>query len=87
MHDKKSHLTSLINFGVHVMVGFTMFIIIGVPAALLNVFVEYLGHAGISGFVIKALEWLEHFILCVDVLAVGVYTTVSTYREVKGMLK
>lgn len=87
MPEKNSHLTSLINFAVHVLIGFTMFVIIGVPAALLNVFVDHLGHAGISGFVIKALVALEHFILIVDVLAVAVYTIISTYREIKGMLK
>lgn len=85
--NAKYFYTPIVNFSVHALVGTVIFLIIGLPAVGLGIFVHHLDAiGGVSKFTIATLTFLEHTILVVDSIAVLSYVTISTYREIKEMI-
>lgn len=76
----------VINFGTHALVGFLIFVVVGLPAVCLNLLVHFLETTlHMSGFVIYALTFLESVILLIDVASVTYYIVVKSYKEIKEM--
>jgi len=63
---KKPWWSPIAHFGAHGFVGTIIFLIIMVPAVLLNHLVQYLAKFGISDFTLLILGLLEHAIVLVD---------------------
>jgi hypothetical protein len=77
----------VLNFAVHAVVGTVLFIVVGLPALLLNLITLHLSSLGANGFTLAVLTLIEHAILVFDGVAVLVYIGVSTWRELKDMLR
>jgi hypothetical protein len=77
----------VLNFAVHAVVGTVLFVVVGLPALLLNLITHRLSSFGASNFTLTILTLIEHAILVFDGLAVLVYIGVSTWRELKDMLR
>lgn len=65
---KKPWWSPIAHFGAHGFVGTIIFLIIMVPAVLLNHLVQYLAKFGISDFTLLILGLLEHAIVLVGVV-------------------
>ena len=63
-----------------------MFLLIGIPAALLDGIIRSFDHFGVTLFTRATLSLLEHGILAIDALGAAISILVRTYRDIKKML-
>jgi hypothetical protein len=84
--DHKPWYLPVLNFGTHALVGFLIFVIVGIPAVCLNLLVHFLEVTlHMSGFVIYALTFLESVILLIDVISVTYYIVLTSWKEIKEL--
>ena len=62
-----------LHFGVHVLLGAAMFILVGTAALLLHRFVEWLAKYELPGWMVTSAESLEYGLYMVDVLLFVIY--------------
>lgn len=85
-HNHKPWYLPVLNFGTHALVGFLIFVVVGIPAVCLNLLVHFLEMSlHMSGFVIYALTFLESVILFIDVISVTYYIVVTSWKEIKEL--
>lgn len=82
-HNKKPWWSPIAHFGAHGFVGTIIFLIIMVPAVLLNHLVQYLAKFGISDFTLLILGLLEHAIVLVDAGLFFVFICIGAARAIK----
>lgn len=76
----------VLNFGTHALVGFLIFVVVGIPAVCLNLLVHFLESTlKMSGFVVYALTFLESVILGIDVISVTYYIVVTSWKEIREL--
>lgn len=86
MRGIQATCTHVLNFVVHALVGTVLFLIVALPALVLNLLVHQLPAYGVTRFTLAILTLIEHTILIFDGVAVLVYIGVSTWRELREML-
>lgn len=85
-NNHKPWYLPVLNFGTHALVGFLIFVVVGIPAVCLNLLVHFLEVTlQMSGFVIYALTFLESVILFIDVISVTYYIVVTSWKEIKEL--
>ena len=84
--NKKPWYLPVLNFGTHALVGFLIFVVVGIPAVCLSLLVHFLEVTlHMSGFVIYALTFLESVILFIDVISVTYYIVITSWKEIKEL--
>lgn len=81
--QKKPWWSPIAHFGAHGFVGTIIFLIIMVPAVVLNHLVQYLAQIGISSFTLTILGLLEHSVVLVDAGLFLIFLCIGAYRAVK----
>ncbi len=75
----------VVHFGVHVVVGSLIFVLISMPAFGLGLLVQYLAVNGTAPYVIQVLTLLEYAIVTIDAMAFLVYLVITGINAVREM--
>ena len=75
----------VVHFGVHVVVGSLIFVLIAMPAFGLGLLVQYLAVNGTAPYVIQVLTLLEYAIVTIDAMAFLVYLVITGINAVREM--
>jgi uncharacterized membrane protein YidH (DUF202 family) len=86
-HRERKWYTPILNFATHTAIGTVIFVIVLSAALVLDWLMRLAEEHHFSAFVVTTLELLSRGILLVDSVAVLVYLLVTTYREIKEMLR
>ena len=73
------------HFGVHIVVGALIFVLIAMPAFGLGALVQYLATQGAATYVIQVLTFLEYAIVTIDAMAFLVYLVITGINAVREM--
>lgn len=85
-NEKKHWWAPIIHFLKHTLVGTGIFVVVAVPAVVLNILVHFLEKIHVSAFVIKILEILEGVILTFDAIMFVIYLAIQGYKSIKEFL-
>jgi hypothetical protein len=75
----------VVHFGVHIVVGFLIFVLISLPAFGLGLLVQYLAIHGTAPYVIQVLTLLEYAIVTIDAMAFLAYLVITGIHAVREM--
>ncbi len=75
----------VVHFGVHVVVGSLIFVLISLPAFGLGLVVQYLAVNGTAPYVIQVLTLLEYAIVTIDAMAFLAYLVITGIHAVREM--
>ena len=75
----------VVHFGVHVVVGSLIFVLISLPAFGLGILVQYVAAKGTAPYVIQVLTLLEYAIVTIDAMAFLAYLVITGINAVKEM--
>ena len=75
----------VVHFGVHVVVGSLIFVLISLPAFGLGLLVQYLAMKGTAPYVIQVLTLLEYAIVTIDAVAFLAYLVITGINAVREM--
>ena len=71
----------MVHFGVHVLAGSLIFVLISLPAYGLGLLVQYLAQNGAASYVIQVLTVLEYAIVTLDALVLLTYLVYTRPRS------
>ena len=83
--SKQAWWAPVVRFGVHVVVGSMIFVLISLPAFGLGLLVQYLANQGTAPYVVQVLTLLEYAIVTIDAVAFLAYLAITGVNAVKGM--
>lgn len=72
-------------FAVHSIVGTTVFVLIAVPAILLNVAIKWLGERNVSPYLLGGLACAEYLLFTVDLLLFVIFIIRTARRAVREL--
>jgi hypothetical protein len=75
----------VVHFGVHIVVGSLIFVLISLPAFGLGVLVQYLAVNGTAPYVVQVLTLLEYAIVTIDAMAFLAYLVITGINAVREM--
>ena len=75
----------VVHFGVHIVVGSLIFVLISLPAFGLGLLVQYLAIHGTAPYVIQVLTLLEYAIVTIDAMAFLAYLVITGINAVREM--
>ncbi len=75
----------VVHFGVHVMVGALIFVLISLPAFGLGLLVQSLAVQGTDPYVVQVLTLLEYAIVTIDAMAFLAYLVITGFNAVREM--
>jgi hypothetical protein len=75
----------VVHFGVHIVVGSLIFVLISMPAFGLGILVQYLAVNGTAPYVIQVLTLLEYAIVTIDAMAFLAYLVITGINAVREM--
>jgi hypothetical protein len=75
----------VVHFGVHVMVGALIFVLISLPAFGLGLLVQSLAVQGTDPYVVQVLTLLEYAIVTIDAMAFLAYLVITGIHAVREM--
>ncbi len=73
------------HFGVHIVVGSLIFVLISLPAFGLGLLVQYLAMKGTAPYVVQVLTLLEYAIVTIDAMAFFAYLVITGINAVREM--
>ena len=87
MHPKPASTwwSPVVHFGVHVVVGSLIFVLISLPAFGLGLLVQSLALQGTAPYVIQVLTLLEYAIVTIDAMAFLAYLVITGINAVREM--
>ena len=88
MNNKSRHSSvkdSMIEFVFHVFIGFCLFVVIAIPAILLDIFLSRLEAQGVGNVVTNILEIVKYYVLIVDSILLIIFVFWAAYRFVVSL--
>ena len=83
--EQKGWWHPLWRFAVHSFVGSALFVVIAIPAILLNLAVTWLEHQHLTRALIIGLEVAEYFLFVVDLLLFGWFVLRAAWHAAKAL--
>ena len=85
LNHRANWWSPVVHFGVHVLAGSLIFVLISLPASGLGLLVQYLAQNGTALYVIQVLTVLEYAIVTLDALVLLTYLVYTSIYSLKEM--
>ena len=87
LNHRATWWSPVVHFGVHVLAGSLIFVLISLPASGIGLLVQYLAQNGTAPYVIQMLTVLEYAIITLDALVLLTYFVNTSIYSLKEMMK
>ena len=85
LNHRANWWSPVVHFGVHVLAGSLIFVLISLPAYGLGLLIQYLAQSGAAPYVIQVLTVLEYAIVTLDALVLLTYIVYTSIYFLKEM--